>query len=124
MASRHRTGRREFLIRTLHVSAGGVFSSQALSRTSLQAGDNKVDTWQIGCYTRPWDKQDYRVALDAIAEAGYKHAGLMTTNTKSRLVICAETSPEEAQQVGEEVKKRGLQVPSVYGGGIPVAKSL
>ena len=34
------------------------------------------------------------------------------------------TTPEEAAQVAEEVKKRNLKVVSVYGGDIPVAKSL
>jgi sugar phosphate isomerase/epimerase len=82
------------------------------------------DVWQIGCYTRPWDKQDYHVAFDAIAEAGYKYVGLMTTKSKTNLVISVETSPEEAARVGEEVKKRGLKVASVYGGDIPVATSL
>jgi len=81
--------------------------------------------WQIGCYTRPWDKHDYRVALDAIAEAGFKHAGLMTTTSKQgRLVISTATSLEEAKQVGEEVRKRGMAIPSVYGGGIPVKASV
>jgi sugar phosphate isomerase/epimerase len=80
--------------------------------------------WQIGCYTRPWDQYDYRVALDAIAEAGFRYAGLMTTKSKTRLVISVSTTVEEAGRVGDEVKKRGLAVLSVYGGGIPVAKSL
>jgi hypothetical protein len=39
--------------------------------------------WTIGCYTRPWGEHDYRVALDAIAEAGYKHVGLMTAKSKT-----------------------------------------
>jgi sugar phosphate isomerase/epimerase len=64
------------------------------------------------------------VALDAIAEAGFKYAGLMTTKSKTGLVISASTTLEEAERIGEEVKKRGLAVPSVYGGGIPVEKSL
>jgi len=34
------------------------------------------------------------------------------------------TTPEEAAQVAAEVKKRNLKVVSVYGGDIPVAKSL
>ena len=33
------------------------------------------EPYRIGCYTRPWDKYDYRVALDAIAEAGFKYVG-------------------------------------------------
>ncbi len=83
------------------------------------------EKWQIGCYTRPWANYDYRVALDAIAEAGFKYAGLMTTKSKkSNLIISVSTSLEEARRVGREVEKRGLKVPSVYGGDIPVAKSL
>lgn len=80
--------------------------------------------WQIGCYTRPWAGYDYRVALDAIAEAGYKYCGLMTTKSQSGLVISVDTSLEQAALVGEEIRKRGLKVASVYGGGIPVDKSL
>ena len=102
------------------LGAAGLMASRAPT-----AAESKEDrAWQIGCYTRPWDQHEYRVALDAIAEAGYRHVGLMTTKSKTRLVISAATTPEEARQVGEECKKRKLAVPSVYGGGIPVAKSL
>mgnify|MGYP000725348454 CR=1 FL=1 len=80
--------------------------------------------WRIGCYTRPWDQHDYRVALDAIAEAGFRYAGLMTTKSESRLVVSVKTTPEEAQTIGEECRKRNLKVVSVYGGDIPVAESL
>ena len=67
---------------------------------------------------------DYRKALDAIAEAGFKHAGLMTTRSKSQLVISMETSLEEAQQIGREARQRGLEIPSIYGGGFPIQKSI
>jgi sugar phosphate isomerase/epimerase len=80
--------------------------------------------WQIGCYTRPWAKHDYRVALDAIAEAGFKYVGLMTTQSSNGLVISVATSVEEAGLIGEECKKRGLKVSSAYCGDIPVATSL
>ncbi len=80
--------------------------------------------WEIGCFTRPWDQHDYRTALDAIAEAGYSHAGLMTAKSPSGLVISAATTAEEAARVGEEASKRGLAIPSVYGGDIPVRESL
>lgn len=86
-------------------------------------GSEALD-YQIGCYTRPWAKYDYQIALDQIAEAGYSYAGLMSTNTPSRLVISVATEPEEAEQVREEVEKRGLEVPSVWGGRIPVDESL
>jgi len=81
-------------------------------------------TWQIGCYTRPWDQSDYRVALDGIAEAGYKYAGLMTHKGKTRTVVAVETTPEEAAAVGEEVRKRGLATVSIYGGDFGSAKGM
>jgi len=123
MNSFEHMSRRRFLGRTLELGAAGFAASYALQSpvtTTAATGDR----WQIGCYTRPWAKYDYREALDAIAEAGFKYAGLMTTNTKTGLVISVATTLEEAEQVGREVKKRGLKIPSVYGGGIPVEKSL
>jgi len=125
--------RRDFLGRTVKFSAaglapllsceskkGGAAASPAVDRTRP-----KTDSpWQIGCYTRPWDNYDYRVALDAIAEAGFKYAGLMTTKSEARYVISVSTTLEEAEQIGQEVKKRGLVTLSVYGGDIPVAKGL
>lgn len=90
----------------------------------LEAASTPSD-YTVGIYTRPWDRFDYRVALDAIAEAGFKHAGLMTTKTgERRLVIDQTTSVDDAVKIGEEVASRGLSIPSVYGGGIPVQKSL
>lgn len=111
--------RRAFLART---AAIGVSSLAATAAAAQAPGGNG---WQIGCYTRPWDRHDYRVALDAIAEAGFKHAGLMTCKSEQgNLVISADTTPEAAHRIGLEVKKRGMQVPSVYGGGFRVEKSL
>ena len=113
--------RRRFLDQTLR--AGGlclVGSSAVAAVTPGRPGPR----WQIGCYTRPWAKYDYRVALDAIAEAGFKYAGLMTTKSASSLVISASTTPEQAQRLAEELQKRKLSVPSVYGGPIPVGESL
>jgi sugar phosphate isomerase/epimerase len=113
--------RRDFLDYSLRLGAVGFAASYMPASTmASEAGER----WQIGCYTRPWAKYDYRVALDAIAEAGFKYAGLMTAKSKDNLVISVETTLEEAQQVGREVQKRGLKIPSVYGGDIPVNKSL
>ena len=132
-AEKHLT-RREFLDQSVKASAAGLGAMSTLAWTcSLASSEHACagvgmapvpDTWQIGCYTRPWDKQDYRVALDAIASAGYKYVGLMTTKSKTNLVISVETTLEEAVRVGDEVKRRGLKVASVYGGGIPVENSL
>ena len=106
--------RRQFL----GTSALGV-AAAALAQAPKPAGG-----WQIGCYTRPWAQFEYTVALDAIAEAGFKYVGLMTTKSKNNLVLSVETSEEEALRIGEECRKRGLSVPSVYGGDIPVKASL
>jgi len=125
MNSFEELSRRRFLGRTLKLGAAGFAAScAATSCASTMTGPTTESPWQIGCYTRPWADYDYRVALDAIAEAGFKYAGLMTTKSKTRLVISVSTTLEEAEQVGREVKNRDLQVLSVYGGGIPVAKSL
>jgi len=115
----HDCTRRDFLAGVL---AAGAAAAVGTRPAALRAGEGSG--YAIGCYTRPWDKFDYRVALDAIAEAGFKHAGLMTTTGKSRLVISVDTTLEDAQQVGQECRQRGLGIPSVYGGAIPVNKSL
>jgi len=115
--------RRGFLGRTLIAGTAAVVGSTLT--TKLAAASQVQAGWQIGCYTRPWDKLDYREALDAIAAAGYQYAGLMTTgSTKNKLVLSVTTTPDEAHAIAGELKKRGLKVPSVYGGGIPVEKSL
>lgn len=123
MSPFEQVSRRDFLDKTLRFGTASLAASYALESPAVTAAASS-ERWQIGCYTRPWAKYDYRVALDAIAEAGFKYAGLMTTNSKTRLVISVSTTPEEAEQVGREVKKRGMKIPSVYGGGIPVQKSL
>jgi len=114
--------RRRFLQHSLAIGTAASLTASAVPATSDDAGRG---AYRVGIYTRPWDKHDYRVALDAIAEAGFKHAGLMTTTMPwGRLVISTDTTVEQAAEVGNEVRQRGLQIPSVYGGGIPVAKSL
>ena len=123
MNSLENVSRRDFLDKTLKLGAVSLAAPCALESSAI-AKAVTGERWQIGCYTRPWAKHDYRVALDAIAEAGFKYAGLMTTKSKTNLIISVSTTPEEAEQVGLEVKKRGLKIPSVYGGGIPVQKSL
>ncbi|MBN2329323.1 MAG: sugar phosphate isomerase/epimerase [Candidatus Omnitrophica bacterium] len=120
------SNRRQFLHRSLQWSA--VISAAHFSawrREANSALEHSINSnWQIGCYTRPWDKYDYRAALDAIAEAGFKYAGLMTCNSKTGLVISIHTTEEESLEIGEEAAKRNLEILSVYGGGIPVDQSL
>lgn len=123
--TRKQMSRRGFLVRSLALGATGVHALPAICAAQQTAGTKaKRPVWQIGCYTRPWGQHDYRVALDAIAEAGFRYVGLMTTKSETHLVISRATTPEEAAKVGAEVRKRGLQVPSVYGGDIPAAESV
>lgn len=90
------------------------------------AGGPGRGEWVIGCYTRPWVKEDYRVALDGIAAAGYRHAGLMLTQggAKPALLVSVDTPEEEAAKIGGEAKSRGLSVVSIYGGDFRAAKSV
>jgi sugar phosphate isomerase/epimerase len=77
--------------------------------------------FQIGCYTRPWADFEPRVALDAIAAAGYKFAGLMSA--KGGLIVGPATAPEKIAALGAEAKARGLAISSIYGGDFLVPKS-
>jgi len=77
-------------------------------------GERAESRWQIGCYTRPWANFDYQVALDGIATAGFKYAGLMTA--KGGNIVTVKTTPEEAAAIGAEVKQRGLKAISMWGG--------
>ena len=128
MDTERRATRREFLSQTVAVGMGlGVMSTLRPEYACASAGmaSTPEEPYMIACYTRPWAQYDYRVALDAIAEAGYRYVGLMTTKSaRGNLVLSVSTTPEEAAQVAEEVRKRNLKVVSVYGGGIPVEKSL
>ncbi|HUT89771.1 MAG TPA: sugar phosphate isomerase/epimerase family protein [Thermoguttaceae bacterium] len=126
MATQDRVTRRRFLGRTATIGTTGLLAPHAMAGLARAAGQNPAGGgYRVGIYTRPWDKHDYRVALDAIAEAGFKHAGLMTTTTEGRrLVIQADTSLEACEKIGREVKDRGMSIPSAYGGGIGVGKSL
>ena len=113
--------RRTFVTGT---AAAGLAGMLARAASALSAEPDEP-RWKIGIYTRPWDQYDYRVALDAMVESGYRYAGLMTTNLpERRLVIQADLPQEEAARVGQEVRSRGLIVTSVYGGDIPVQQSL
>jgi sugar phosphate isomerase/epimerase len=117
-----KTSRRDFLIQTAQWSGLAALTSAA---TPFQAKAEEASSlaWQIGCYTRPFDKFDWRVAYDAIAEAGFKYAGLISTKGDNWIMIRVNTPPEEARQMGEEAAKRGLKLVSAYG-DFSVAKSV
>jgi sugar phosphate isomerase/epimerase len=108
--------RRAFLQQlTGGVVGGGLLRFAAAAAESPAPGD-----YQIGCYTRPWDRLELGAALDGIAEAGYRYAGIMTAKGKSWVVITPETPVEAAARVGEAVRQRGLRTLSVYGDFKPV----
>lgn len=123
MATSNCTTRRTFLARTLALGTAGLAIPEILSQAASHAVAAPADAgWQIGIYTRPWGKYEYQAALDGIAEAGYKYLGLMTIKSKEGVVISMNSTIEEAHQAGEEARKRGLKIISVYAGGFPVDK--
>ncbi len=125
MAMHGHLTRRSFLAGSLAAGSMGMGRmTPAESSRQREAPVRTRSEWQIGCYTRPWDQFEYRVALDAIAEAGFKHVGLMTAKSMTNLVISALTTPEEAQRVAVEVRRRGLKVLSVYGGELPASQGV
>ena len=107
--------RRRFVAGAARAAVG----TALLSSTGPQAAEKEktaaIGGWQIGCYTRPFDKFDWRVAYDAIAEAGFKYAGLISTKSKDWIMIRVDTLPDEARQMGEEAGRRGLKLLSAYG---------
>lgn len=113
MTTPDQINRRTFLARTAKLGAASLAASPAFIAHTAE-GASKA-SYQIGCYTRPFDQFDYRVAMDAIAEAGFKYVGLMTTNIKQWVMIKTTTPVEEVQTMSDEAKKRGLKVLSVYG---------
>ena len=88
------------------VANSGVFAQPAVAASK---------SWQIGCYTRVFDQFDYTIALDAIAEAGFRFVGLMTTNTKQWVMINPATPAAEVERMRTEAEKRNLKILSVYG---------
>ena len=114
--------RREFLQQASALATTTLIPISS-SMGSSAAADVPASGFQIGCYTRPFDKFDWRAAYDAIAAAGYKYAGLISTNTKEWIMIRVNTSLDEARLMSEEAGKRGLKLLSAYG-DFSVAKSL
>ena len=116
--------RRAFLAGTAKLGAAAMAVSTAESLFSAETNTALPGKpWQIGCYTRVFDQFDYPVALDAMAEAGFKYVGLLTTNTKQWVMIKTTTPTEEVQAMKDAANKRGLKVLSVYG-DFSVAESL
>ena len=95
--------RRRFLGRTLAAGAASLAVSQLDAATATDGPPYLQDRgWLIGCWTRPWAKEDYRVAMDAVAEAGFEYIALTGAKTKTRRVIAPATTLDDCRQVGEE----------------------
>ncbi len=119
MSTANRISRRSFLRQTATLGT----TALAASTVNSLLGATPNAAWQIGCYTRVFDQFDYPVALDAMAEAGFKYIGLMTSKDKHGAMIRTSTKAEEVQAMHHEVRKRGLTVLSIYGEA-PPAESL
>ena len=116
--------RRSFLASTAKLGSAAIATSALESFLRAETGSMAPQAgWQIGCYTRVFDQFEYPVALDAIAEAGFKYVGLMTTKGKQGAIIKATTPVEEVQTAHSEAAKRGLKVLSIYG-EFPISDSL
>ena len=102
------------------IKKGGMGSFMLAAATEKFLSSCKSSNWQMGAYTRAWGNRDYRIALDGMAEAGYKYVGL-STHDKGR-VVDRDTAPEDAATVGEEIKKRGLELVTNSGGGFELTK--
>jgi hypothetical protein len=103
--------RRAFLAGTAKLGAAGLVASTIESLVAADAVATRKPAWQLGCYTRVFDQFDYPVALDAIAEAGFKYVGLMTSNSKPPVLIRTSMSVEEVQAISDAATKRGLRCP-------------
>src|ERR1035437_7185454 len=115
MNTTNHISRRSFLAGTAKLGAAAMAVSTAESLFSAETNTALPGKpWQIGCYTRVFDQFDYPVALDAMAEAGFKYVGLMTTNIKQWVMIKTTTPIEEVQVMSDAARKRGLKVLSVY----------
>jgi sugar phosphate isomerase/epimerase len=123
MSTTYPISRRSFLAGTAKLGAAGLVAASVESLFGADSGAARDKSWQLGCYTRVFDQFDYPVALDAIAEAGFKYVGLMTTKAKQSVMIKTTTPVEEVQTMCKEARKRGLKVLSVYG-DFSVAESL
>jgi len=95
--------RRRFIGSMIAATTAGAFLSASSSSSQ----------WQIGIYTRPWNKWDYLVAFDNIAKAGFKYVGLMSQ--KGGRVIDQNTTTEKAAEIAGEAKSRGLEIISISG---------
>jgi len=97
-------GRRAFLAR----AAAAPLAWSLAGRAATPAG------FTIGCFTRPWADLEPEGALDAIAEAGFSVAGLMSA--KGGTIVTADATPARIGALAAHARSRGLSIASLYAG--------
>jgi len=102
-------GRRTFLAR----AAGLPLAAAGLARGATSP------RFTIGCFTRPWADLSPEGALDAIAEAGFTVAGLMSA--KGGIIVTAEATPARVGGLASHARALGLSIASLYAGEFLVA---
>ena len=100
--TKHLIPRRRFIGNLAVATAAGVFLNSC-----------SAPKWKIGIYTRPWNKLDYKEALDNIAKAGFRYVGMMSH--KGGRVVSQDTTPEEAAAIYSEAQMRELEIASISG---------
>ena len=97
-------GRRTFLAR----AAAAPLMLSLAGRAAPAAG------FTVGCFTRPWADLEPEGALDAIAEAGFSVAGLMSA--KGGTIVTADATPARIGAIAAHARSRGLSIASLYSG--------
>lgn len=114
---------RRQVLSQMAAAGAAVALAPALAHGADEPGAVKP-TWQIGCFTRPWNDQPYEVAFDAIGEAGFKYVGFMTVKVPGGYIINLKSPVDYCAKAGEEAAKRGLVPIAAWGGGLPVQNSV
>lgn len=114
--------RRSFVQGSVALTSLAIAANRAEAAASGTGPYFEDKGWLVGCWTRPWASHDYRVGFDAIAQAGFRYVALTGAKTSTGRVIAPSTSLEDAIQVGQEARKRGLTITTVYGGGVALEK--
>ena len=112
--------RRQFMQSTAAALAAASVAPHATAKPAPSS------PWKVGCFTRPWAEHEYTVALDAIAAAGFEYAGFMNTtkNGKKTQMLTWNMPLEEAAEMADAAKSRGLKVAAAWGGRFPTEKGL
>jgi len=88
------------------------FRTSALAAAAAQCGSLTSEAapagWEIGCFNRPWTKWSYDATLDAIAEAGYKLTGLLSTHP-GEAFTSPEATPDYLHKLKGRIRSRGLR---------------